>query len=71
MVASNSAAQGSESRIFFIDRDGDWDIYSMNANGDDVVQLTDHPASDRFPAGSPGGEGLRSLQSAALRLPCM
>ena len=56
MVASDSTAQGFESRIFFSsNRDGDWDIYSMDENGDNVVQLTDHPATDRFPGCSPGG----------------
>ena len=56
MVASVSIAQGFEERIVFAsNRDGDWDIYSMDANGDSVVQLTNHPASDRFPAGSPDG----------------
>ena len=56
MVAWDSIAQGFESRIFFSsNRDGDWDIYSMDVNGDNVVQLTDHPASDRLPACSPDG----------------
>ena len=56
MVASDSTAQGFESRIFFSsNRDGDWDIYSMDANGDNLAQLTDHPASDRFPGCSPNG----------------
>ena len=49
MVVSNSAAQGFEPRIVFAsNRDGDWDIYSMDVNGDNVVQLTDHPATDRI-----------------------
>ena len=56
MVASDGTAQGFESRIFFSsNRDGDWDIYSMDANGDNVVQLTNHPASDHQPAASPDG----------------
>ena len=56
MVASESTAQGSESRIFFSsNRDGDWDIYSMDVNGDNLLQLTDHPASDEYPACSPDG----------------
>ena len=56
MVTSDSIAQGFESRIFFSsNRDGDWDIYSMDANGDNLAQLTDHPASDEYPAGSPDG----------------
>ena len=56
MVVSNSAAQGFEPRIVFAsNRDGDWDIYSMDVNGDNVVQLTDHPATDEYPACSPDG----------------
>ena len=56
MVASDSTAQGFESRIFFSsNRDGDWDIYSMDANGGNLLQLTDHPASDEDPACSPDG----------------
>ena len=56
MVASVSGAQGFESRIFFSsNRDGDWDIYSMDVNGDNVVQCTDHPATDEYPAASPDG----------------
>ena len=56
MVASDSTAQGFEPRIVFAsNRDGDWDIYSMDVNGDNLVQLTDHPASDKYPACSPDG----------------
>ncbi len=56
MAASDSTAQGFESRIVFAsNRDGDWDIYSMDVNGDNVVQLTDHPATDEYPAASPNG----------------
>ena len=56
MAAWDSTAQGFESRIFFSsNRDGDWDIYSMDANEDNLLQLTDHPASDEDPACSPYG----------------
>ena len=56
MVASHSTVQGFEPRIVFAsNRDGDWDIYSMDVNGDNLAQLTDHPASDRFPGCSPDG----------------
>ncbi len=56
MVTSDSIAQGFEPRIVFAsDRDGDWDIYSMEANGDKLAQLTNHPASDEAPACSPDG----------------
>ena len=56
MVASDSTAQGFEQRIVFeSNRDGDWDIYSMDVNGNNLVQLTDHPALDGYPACSPDG----------------
>ena len=56
MVAWDSTAQGFEQRIVFAsNRDGDLDIYSMDANGNNLVQLTDHPASDVEPACSPDG----------------
>ena len=56
MVTLDSTAQGFEARIVFAsNRDGDWDIYSMDANGDNLLQLTDHPASDEDPACSPDG----------------
>ena len=56
MVASDSIAQGFEPRIVFAsNRDGDWDIYSMDVNGENLLQLADHPAPDDHPAGSPDG----------------
>ena len=56
MVASDSTAQTFEPRIVFAsNRDGDWDIYSMDVNGDNLLQLTDHPALDDHPACSPDG----------------
>ena len=60
MVASDSIAQGFEPRIVFqSNHDGDWfgnwDIYSMDQNGNNLLQLTDHPAYDMSPACSPDG----------------
>ena len=40
---------------FESDRDGDWDIYVMNADGSNVVQLTNKPSYDISPAWSPDG----------------
>ena len=60
MVASDSTAQRFEPRIVFASNHdgnwfGNWDIYSMDVNGNNLVQLTDHSASDHFPACSPDG----------------
>ncbi len=67
MVTSDSIAQGFESRIFFSsNRDGDWDIYSMDANGDNLAQLTDHPASDWLPACSPDGRRIAFISDRGI-----
>jgi len=43
-------------RIAFVsDRDGDWEIYVMNADGTDQRRLTRSPGTDRAPAWSPDG----------------
>ena len=56
MVASDGTAQEFDQRIVFAsNRDGDWDIYSMDVNGNNLLQLTDHPASDEYPACAPDG----------------
>ena len=44
------------SKIAFIsDRDGNFEIYTMDADGTNLVRLTDHPAFDAFPSWSPDG----------------
>ena len=40
---------------FDSDRDGNWEIYVMNADGSGVTRLTDNDAADGFPAWSPDG----------------
>ncbi len=45
-----------EGRItFFSNRDGNGDIYVMNADGSNLTRLTDNPAMDREPCFSPDG----------------
>ncbi len=41
--------------IFTSDRNGSEDVYSMNLDGSELVQLTDHPGKDNYPAVSPDG----------------
>lgn len=41
--------------VFQSDRCGNWDIFSMNADGSDIVRLTHDSASDEYPVWSPDG----------------
>lgn len=41
---------------FHSERDGNWDIYVMDADGSNLERLTDNPANDQWPAWSPDGE---------------
>ena len=44
----------AQARIAFAsDRDGDGDIYVMDADGSNQINLTHHPAGDRSPSWSP------------------
>ncbi len=38
---------------FDSDRDGNWEIYVMDADGSNPTNLTNNPAEDHFPAWSP------------------
>ena len=49
-------AIGQTRVAFSNDRDGNWDIYVMNADGSGVTRLTEHPLGDWDPAWSPGGQ---------------
>ena len=70
-LASNDAAQSFEPRIVFqSNHDGDWfgnwDIYSMDQNGDNLLQLTDAPAYDMFPACSPDGKRIAFISERGI-----
>lgn len=49
---SNWAADGTR-LAFDTDRNGNWDIYTINANGTDAIRLTANPAEDESPAWRP------------------
>jgi redox-regulated HSP33 family molecular chaperone len=53
LVATNASAAGKIA--FTSNRDGNIEIYVMNADGSGQTRLTTNAASDRFPAWSPDG----------------
>ena len=58
LLAMVAAACGDDttSRIAFVsDRDGNIEIYVMDADGSNVIRLTNNPTPDLFPALSPDG----------------
>lgn len=42
--------------VFYSNRAGNHDIYTMKSDGNNVLQLTDNPASDTSPTWSPNGQ---------------
>jgi hypothetical protein len=52
-----ATAQAQAGRIAFVsNRDGNWEIYVMNADGSGVTRLTNNPANDLRPSWSPDGK---------------
>jgi Tol biopolymer transport system component len=49
-------AAGEGKIAFNSNRDGNYEIYVMNADGSDLTRVTDHPAADMSPAWSPNGQ---------------
>lgn len=52
------SAAAKEKIAFTSDRDGNNEIYMMDADGANAVNLTNHPSSDRHPAWSPDGNAI-------------
>jgi hypothetical protein len=56
ITAPSKAAGGGSGRIAFVsNREGNDEIYIMNADGSQPMNLSNNPASDVFPAWSPDG----------------
>ena len=54
-AATLTSEEGIKAIIFNTDRDGNWEIYVMEADGSNPVNLTNDPGVDRGPAWSPDG----------------
>jgi TolB protein len=61
--AAQAAFPGTNGKIVFSsDRDGDFEIYSMNPDGSELTQLTFNDVADGYPGGS--SDGLRIVFSS-------
>ncbi len=54
-VAEAAVPGQNDSIVFTSTRDGNFEVYSMKADGSAQTNLTNDPANDYAPAGSPGG----------------
>jgi Tol biopolymer transport system component len=52
---SPEVPRGNGRIAFAANVDGNWEIYTINPDGSDLLQLTDNTEYDRFPAWSPDG----------------
>lgn len=69
MLATPVAAGGvapADHIVFASDRSGNFEIYTMNADGSGVVNLTNDPANDLFPAWSPDGGRIAFARGSGL-----
>lgn len=57
-IGASGAVQvlGHGRLVFYSDRDGDQEIFTMNPDGSDLTQLTFDPANDQAPNWSPDGQ---------------
>ena len=69
-ASSESAFPGDSGKIAFTsNRDGNLEIYAMNADGSDVKRLTDNPAEDSAAAWSPDGQRIAFERNPTPRRP--
>jgi len=56
VTSATDSADLDNEIAFYSTRDGNWEIYTMDADGSDVRRLTNHIARDALPSWSPDGE---------------
>src|SRR3954452_25069510 len=69
-MSAQAANPGLNGKLAFVSsRDGDTDVYTMNANGTGVVNLTANTAADVQPSWSPDGTRIAFVSDRGLP-PC-
>jgi hypothetical protein len=64
LFSNNNYEKKFEGEILFTsERDGNWEIYIMNADGSDIKRLTNNNAMDYSPSWSPDGKIIRQMIS--------
>ncbi len=58
LAKSPDWSPNGEDIVYMANPDGNWDLYLVNHNGNDVRRLTDDPAIDGLPIWSPDGQWL-------------
>ena len=49
--------------VFASNRDGNWEIYVMDTNGNNQRNLTNHPKNDEDPSGAPDGKRIAFMSN--------
>ncbi len=62
-VLGGQATTLNDKIVFEINRDGNDEIYVMDAHGGNLRNLTQHPGLDSYPDWSPGGKQVRFLSN--------
>lgn len=56
---SDTAPDGFQAKVTFMSsRDGNWEIYTVNADGSALKRLTNNSAEDGLPTWSPDGKSI-------------
>ena len=61
--AAQDAGVSTPRIAFHSNRDGNWEVYVMNADGSGQTRLTDNPAADSWPSWSPDGGRIAFISS--------
>lgn len=58
VLLMNAQARQEEQIVFASERDGNWETYVTDSDGEEIHRLTTHPACDYQPVWSPDGQSI-------------